>query len=151
VRLLEGLVRAALATLLAAASLAILVQVFLRYVLAAPLSWAEEFAVLVFAWIIFLGAALVQASDSHLSIDLLRHAAGPRFAAALDLFRLAVIFVCSAVLIWQGVALARQTLPLEYPAMGVSRAWLYGAVPACFAIGLAFVLRSFVSRLRARG
>jgi TRAP-type C4-dicarboxylate transport system permease small subunit len=150
VRFLEGAVRAALAALLAGASLAILGQVFMRYVLAAPVSWAEEFAVLAFAWIIFLGAALAQASDSHLSIDMLRRTAGARFAAALDLFRLSVIFVCSAVLIWQGVALARQTVSLEYPAMGVSRAWLYGAVPACFAIGLVFVLRSFVARLRAR-
>jgi TRAP-type C4-dicarboxylate transport system permease small subunit len=151
VQLLEGLVRAALATLLAAASLVILGQVFLRYVLAAPVSWAEEFAVLAFAWIIFLGAALVQASDSHLSIDMLRRMAGPRLVAALDLFRLAVILVCSAVLVWQGVALASQTVSLEYPAMGVSRAWLYGAVPACFGIGLAFVLRSLITRLRVRG
>jgi TRAP-type transport system small permease protein len=149
VRLLEGLVRAALATLLAAAALAILGQVFMRYVLAAPVSWAEEFAVLAFAWIIFLGAALVQASDSHLSIDMLRQSAGARFAAVLDCTRLAVIFVCSTVLIWQGVALARQTMALEYPAMGVSRAWLYGAVPVCFAIGLAFVLRSLSQRIRA--
>lgn len=149
-RFFEGAVRAALAALLAAASLTILAQVFLRYVLAAPVSWAEEFAVLAFAWIIFLGAALVQASDSHLSIDMLRHGAGPRFAAALDVFRLAVILACSAVLIWQGIALARQTLPLEYPAMGVSRAWLYGAVPVCFGIGLVFVLRSLLTRLRAR-
>ena len=148
-RLLEGLVRAALATLLGAASLAILGQVFMRYVLAAPVSWAEEFAVLALAWIIFLGAALVQANDSHLSIDMLRRDAGACLAAALDIFRLAVILLCSAVLIWQGVALARQTLPLEYPAMGVSRAWLYGAVPVCFAIGLAFALRSLSQRIRA--
>ena len=83
-----------------------------------------------------LGAAYVQRDDSHLSIDSLRRLAGPRLGRALDALRLGVIAACSLVVIWQGVALSLQTLPLEYPAMGVSRAWIYARAPVCFAIGL---------------
>jgi TRAP-type transport system small permease protein len=147
-RVLGRLVGLALAVGMAASSLVILAQVFMRYVLGAPISWAEEFAVLVFAWLIFLGAAYVQRDDSHLSIDSLRRLAGPRLALVLDVIRLAVIAVCSVVVIWQGVALSLQTLPLEYPAMGVSRAWLYASAPAGFAIGLACVLVALRGRLR---
>ncbi len=68
------------------ARLAMLAQVFMRYVFGAPFAWAEEFAVLVFAWLIFLGAAHVQRDDSHLSIDTLRQFAGPRRGRALDAF-----------------------------------------------------------------
>jgi TRAP-type transport system small permease protein len=148
VRVLDRLVELALAAGMAAASLVILAQVFMRYVLGAPISWAEEFAVLLFAWLIFLGAAYVQRDDSHLAIDLARRAAGPRLALALDLLRLGLIAACSAVLIWQGIALSLRTLPLEYPAMGVSRAWLYAAAPACFAVGLVYVLAGLRARLR---
>jgi TRAP-type C4-dicarboxylate transport system permease small subunit len=145
---LGRLVELALAAGMAACSLVILAQVFMRYVLGAPISWAEEFAVLVFAWLIFLGAAYVQRDDSHLSIDSLRRLAGPRLALALDATRLAVIVACSLVVIWQGVALCLQTLPLEYPAMGVSRAWLYASAPTGFAIGLVYAFVALRGRLR---
>src|SRR4051812_34197874 len=72
VQFVNRLVRSAAGAALAAASIAMLVQVFARFVLSAPLPWPEEFAVLLFAWITFLGAAAVQYDDSHLSIDSLR-------------------------------------------------------------------------------
>lgn len=144
--LLAGIVRALLALLVAVAAVAIFTQVVFRFVLATPLAWPEELAVLVFAWITFLGAAYVQADDSHLAIDAVRRALRPPLQRRLDQFRLAVIGGCSLVLIWQGTALALRTLPLTYPAMGVSRALLYVSVPVCFAIGLVFVLRHVIGR-----
>ncbi len=77
-RALEAL----LAIIVALTALAILLQVFRRYVLNAPLSWPEEFAVLMFGWMIFLGAALVQRATGHISIDVLRRrVGGPRCPA----------------------------------------------------------------------
>lgn len=148
-RILDGAVDVALALGVAASSLAILVQVFFRYVLDAPIAWAEEFAVLVFAWVIFLGSARVQRTDSHISIDTLRRLAGPRAGRWLDALRLAALGFVGVVLIWQGAGLASRTVFLRYPAMEISRAWLYASVPVCFAIGLVYVLRS--ARRVARG
>jgi TRAP-type C4-dicarboxylate transport system permease small subunit len=59
-----------------------------------------------------------------------------------------VVIGGSLVLIWQGVALSVRMLPLEYPAMGVSRSWLYASAPACFAIGLVYVFTGARERLR---
>ena len=59
-----------------------------------------------------------------------------------------MIAACSLVVIWQGVALSLRTLPLEYPAMGVSRAWLYASAPVCFAIGLVYVFAPLGSHSR---
>ncbi len=140
-RVLAALVALAVAIM----SLAILLQVFCRYVLNAPLTWPEELAVLTFAWMIFLGAALVQGSDSHISIDTLRRRAGPRLGRALDLVRHGAIGLCAVLLIWQGLGLARRTVPLTYPAMGISRAFLYGAVPVCFALLLVNVMRAAIA------
>lgn len=136
------------AAITAVMAAAIFAQVVLRYVFDAPLAWAEESAVLLFAWLIFLGAALVQASDSHLSIDMLRAVAGPRLALALDLLRLAVVAGCSAVLIYQGARLTQRTWVLLYPAMEVSRGLLYLSVVVGAACGLAFVAGLVATRLR---
>jgi TRAP-type C4-dicarboxylate transport system permease small subunit len=94
---------------------------------------------------IFLGAALVQGSDSHISIDTLRRRAGARLGRALDVVRHVGIGIAAVVLIWQGIALTSRTVMLTYPAMGISRAFLYGAVPVCFALLLVNLVRSAIA------
>jgi TRAP-type transport system small permease protein len=141
IRAAETAVRVGAALALAAASAAMFAQVAARYLFNAPFAWAEEFAVLAFAWITFLGAAAVQADDSHLSIDTLRGALPERGRFALDVVRRATIAAVSLVLIWQGVALSLRMQAIEFPAMGVSRAWLYVSVPVGFAFSLVFALR----------
>jgi TRAP-type C4-dicarboxylate transport system permease small subunit len=146
--ILRRVVEVLLALGMAVASLTMLAQVFLRYVMAAPISWAEEFTVLLFAWLIFLGAAYVQGTDSHLAVDSLRRVFPSRAVLFLDAFRLAMIVGCSAVLIWQGIALTQRTWILLYPAMEISRGFLYLSVPVCFTIGLLFLCFDLVARRR---
>jgi len=118
-----------------------LAQVFARFVLAAPFSWAEEFAVLLFAWITFLGAAAVQYDDSHLSIDTLRGRLSASGQRRLDIARRVAIAACCVVLVYEGVALSMRMWPLAFPAMGVTRSLLYLSVPVGFAFSLLFALR----------
>jgi TRAP-type C4-dicarboxylate transport system permease small subunit len=146
--LLDKAVWVALAALTAVMSLAILIQVLCRVLLGTAIVWAEEFAVLLFAWMIFLGSAYGQRNDSHLSIDTLRNALGRRARLAMDAFRLIVIAACSLVAIWQGVILTQRTVPLLYPAMEITRALLYVSVPVCFAIGLVYMVVDVCGRLR---
>ncbi|MEP7275936.1 MAG: TRAP transporter small permease [Betaproteobacteria bacterium] len=150
---MRGLVAAADRILRGAAGLALALsggamfaQVIARYVFDAPFAWAEEFATLLFSWIIFLGAAAVQRTDSHLSVDTLRARAGPRGQAALDVFRRLVIIACSAVLLWQGVALSVKMWPLQYPAMDVTRSLLYLTTP----VGAVFTILFAIWLLRTR-
>jgi TRAP-type C4-dicarboxylate transport system permease small subunit len=149
--ILRRVVEVLLALGMAVAALTMLTQVFLRYVMAAPISWAEEFTVLLFAWLIFLGAAYVQGTDSHLAVDSLRRALSARAVLLLDAFRLALIVACSAVLIWQGIALTQRTWVLLYPAMEISRGLLYLSVPVCFTVGLLFLCFDLVTRWRRNG
>jgi TRAP-type C4-dicarboxylate transport system permease small subunit len=139
---LTGLVRFAAGLALGVASVVMLAQVVARFVFAAPFSWAEELAVLLFAWITFIGAAAVQRNDSHLSIDTLRGRLPPRARRALDVVRRVVIAGCCALLIYEGIALSVRMWPLEFPAMGVTRSLLYLSVPAGCVFSLLFVLRS---------
>jgi len=148
-RLLDRIVWWCLAGVMAAMSLAMLVQVLCRVFLGTAIIWAEEFAVLLFAWSIFLGAAYAQKDDSHLSIDTLRLLAGPRLRLGLAVLRVGVIAACSVVSIWQGIDLTRRALPLMYPAMDITRSLLYASVPVGFALGLVY-LAIDVSRRRRR-
>jgi TRAP-type C4-dicarboxylate transport system permease small subunit len=75
----------------------------------------------------------------------LRRRVGARAARRLDAFRWLVIGSASLVLIWQGIGLTERTLALKYPAMGISRAFLYGAVPVCFGLLLINLVRSILA------
>src|SRR3982751_5614249 len=90
-RLLDRIVWWCLASVMAVMSLAMLVQVLCRVLLGTAIIWAEEFAVLLFAWSIFLGAAYAQKDDSHLSIDTLRMLAGPRLRVGLAVVRVGLL------------------------------------------------------------
>ena len=148
-RVLDGLtrlVRFAAGLALGVASIVMLAQVVARFVFASPFSWAEELAVLLFAWITFIGAAAVQRNDSHLSIDTLRGRLPLRGKRALDVFRRVVIAACCVLLIYEGTALSVRMWPLEFPAMEVTRSLLYLSVPVGCVFSLLFVLRSLRTR-----
>jgi TRAP-type C4-dicarboxylate transport system permease small subunit len=83
----------------------------------------------------------VQVDDSHLSIDTLRGALRARGRMALDSLRRLVIAAISVVLVWQGIALSIRMGSILFPAMEVTRAWLYASVPVGFAFVLAFAVR----------
>jgi TRAP-type C4-dicarboxylate transport system permease small subunit len=149
-KILDRLVWWALAAICAIMSLAIFVQVMCRFLYGTAIVWAEEFAVLLFAWMIFVGAAYAQKTDSHLSIDTLRTMVGPRTGLAMDMFRLAVIAACSVVAIWEGIGLAIRVLPLLYPAMEITRAWLYVGVPVGFGLGLIYMAHDIYCRVTGK-
>jgi TRAP-type transport system small permease protein len=149
-RALDRCVWWALAVINGIMSIAIFVQVMCRFVFGTAIVWAEEFAVLLFAWLIFVGAAYAQKSDSHLSIDTVRTMVGRKTAVAMDVFRLLLIVACSVVAIWEGIGLAIRVLPLLYPAMEITRAWLYAAVPVGFGMGLIYMAYDVYCRLTGK-
>lgn len=140
----------ALAVINGVMSLAIFVQVACRFLFGTAVVWAEEFAVLLFAWLIFVGAAYAQKTDSHLSIDTVRMMVGRKAGVAMDVFRLLVIAACSVVAIWEGIGLAIRVLPLLYPAMEITRAWLYAGVPVGFGLGLIYMAYDVYCRLTGK-
>src|SRR4051794_8044698 len=71
VRLVDRVADVLVAALLLVAVAVIFAQVVFRYVINSPSSWLDEFAVLVFAWMIFLGAAIAQRGDSHIAMSTL--------------------------------------------------------------------------------
>jgi TRAP-type transport system small permease protein len=89
--LLALLVRAAgvLEALLANTAFAVILvticwTVLSRYVLAAPVAWAEDVTSIAFAWLIFIGAAAVHGRRQHVSVDLLTATLPRRVRRLLD-------------------------------------------------------------------
>ena len=123
---------------LAFASALLFVNVVLRYVFLAPISWAEELSLYLLVWIVFVGASVAVRTRGHVAIDLLPRMLSPdnrkRLAllvGMLNLVFLAVFFYFSAAHTLR-VAAGGQVTPimlapmwLTYLAMPVGSALMF--------------------------
>ena len=115
--------------LLVAIILATLGNVAGRYLFSYSLVWADEFSRLAFITLVFLGAALAVASQSHLVVDTLVLKAGERLATPLKVFAHIVAALFFAFLFIGGYRQAFASLEQLTPALQVGIGYVYGVVP----------------------
>lgn len=107
----------------------VFLSVLFRYVLNRPLAWTEELASLLFAWLTFVGAYVGFRTRSHIAIDTLVIFLPPGIHRALARLVDLGVLCLLAIFVWQGVRLTLTTRGLEYPAMEISRGYLYASLP----------------------
>jgi TRAP-type C4-dicarboxylate transport system permease small subunit len=83
--------------------LLICANAFGRYVLHAPIIWAEEVLGYVLVWVVYLGAVEVTRDDGHLSMDLITHALTPRWRRPVELLRNLVFLAVCALITYQAI------------------------------------------------
>jgi TRAP-type C4-dicarboxylate transport system permease small subunit len=118
-----------LALCLAAMTGVVFTAVVFRYVLNSPLDWTGELASLLFAWLTFAGAYVGSRSRSHVRIDALTLLLPVRAQQILQRLADVGVLLLLGIFIWQGCSLTWITRGLEYPAMEISRGYLYASLP----------------------
>jgi TRAP-type C4-dicarboxylate transport system permease small subunit len=146
-RVLEAL----LATLMALMVLAVLWQVFTRFILRDPSSTMEELVRFGLIWVGLLGAAYGFGKRLHLSMDLLTQRLSSKNRAGLDcLIQICVIVFASSVLIIGGSRLVDLTLAMGQAsaALQIERGYVYLALPFSGAVIIFYSALSFAESLR---
>jgi TRAP-type transport system small permease protein len=137
--ILDRLIRWGLAACLGVMTCIVFVSVVFRYVLNSPLTWTEELASLLFAWLTFVGAFVGFRTRSHISIDTLVIFLPPALRRGIARLVDVCVLLLMGVFVWQGLSLTVTTWSLEFPAMEISRGYLYLAIPVgalLMAVGL---------------
>lgn len=129
IRILDYLPEAALGITVIVTTITIFAQVIFRYVFNSPIYWADEFAVLIFAWMIFIGTAVAIKYNEQISVDTLVRLLPERFQTGLAILTNIAILLVIVVLFIQGILLTAKTIELKYPAMEISRGFLYISLP----------------------
>ncbi len=145
--LIDRLVGWALAACLGTMTCVVFVSVVFRYVLNSPLAWTEELASMLFAWLTFVGAYIGSRFRSHIAIDTLVIFLPARARQALARVVDAGVLLLLAVFAWQGIRLTITTWSLEFPAMEISRGYLYASLP----VGAGLMAVAIVRGWRGRG
>jgi C4-dicarboxylate transporter DctM subunit len=105
--------------ILVALILLVAAQVIFRYVLNLPITWSEELATYLFAWLIFLGATVSIRRDESPALTLLIDRLSPRVATVPRAMREVAGLALSLTLVWQGAVVCAELMAQRSPTMQV--------------------------------
>jgi TRAP-type C4-dicarboxylate transport system permease small subunit len=149
--MVDRALEALLATLMALMVLAVLWQVFTRFVLRDPSSIMEELVRFGLIWVGLLGAAYGFGKRLHLSMDLLARRLSGKNQVALDcIMQLSVIFFALSILIIGGSRLVDLTLAMGQTsaALQIKRGYVYVALPFSGIMIIFYAASALVDNLR---
>ena len=132
-RTLDKILGIFLVILLVLMVLAVLWQIFSRYLMNSPSSFTEELARFLFIWIGILGAAYASGQQSHLAIDILPPKLDPlnRRRLRIGINLLIILFSLTVLVIGGGnLVYVNYLLGQSSAALNVPLSWVYGIVPA---------------------
>lgn len=139
IRLLDRIVgivaRVALAigmAMLAVALVAVCYGVAMRYVLNAPVTWADELVGYLLVYIVMLGAAESLRRGEVIAVDVLSERFGRRGRRAVEVFGMAAVVLVGGVLMttgWDMVAFSARISRLSEGYLAVPLAWTQFAIP----------------------
>ena len=143
---LNRICEVALIILLAAMAVVVFLQVLFRYIIHLPLFWTEEFARYCLVWASLLGAAVALKRGEHIAVTFFLDNFPKRAARALTVVAQISVILILAVMAWGGIKLVLVTSAQISPALRISMAVPYLALPIGSVIMLFHVLSSMMQR-----
>ena len=126
----------------------IFLGVFSRYVLLRTFTWYDEIARACMVWMVFLGAAVGVKHDAHFRLTLAVARLSRRVQRVADGFGCLMVMALGAVLIRQGWVLVELGRFQSTPVIGLSKFWIYLAIPVGGALMILFALGPLWGALR---
>jgi TRAP-type C4-dicarboxylate transport system permease small subunit len=126
------------ATLFVAMFLAVALQIAARNLLNVPVSWTEELARFLYAWVAFLGAVIITRDHDHIKIDYISGMVSGRVKVLLAIFADLLAIIYTLAVLRGGLLLVSINGGMPLASMGkiLTFAHLYAAVP----VGMIFIL-----------
>jgi len=119
-------------TAVAVCIVAITALVFLSAVLRTinhPINWAQDFSLLLFAWVVFLGADVALRRADFLRVDIIVSRFPEKLREALYYIWYMVAIVFLAMLVCYGIPLALENTKRPLGTMAISYSWVTISVP----------------------
>ena len=110
-------------------TLAVIVQVFLRYVFSFSLSWSEEVARYLMIWVAFLGGSLALQKGLHIGVELLLVRISPEWRKWISIFSKMLILTFLIFLTIGGIKITWAVRDQSSPALLFSMAYAYLSAP----------------------
>jgi TRAP-type C4-dicarboxylate transport system permease small subunit len=128
-RILSNAVEWVCMVLMVVLSVDLFLGVFSRYVMVRTFTWYDEIARGCFVWLTFLGAAVGVKRHAHFRLHIVVDRLSPRLRQATVFLLPLVVIIFAGVLIQQGLVFLELGKFQQTPVMGLSKTWIYVAIP----------------------
>ncbi len=147
-RIWDTLIEAVSAVIVVALTVIVFVQVFNRFVLKTPLAWSEDLAMLLFQWVVYLGAAIGVKRARHFGIELVVRQLPERARRAVELLTPIVMAIVALVMIFQGWSILTFNRTRIYSTMDLSYTWAFLPIPLAGVLILIYLVQLEFRRWR---
>lgn len=124
-------------------------QVFARYVLNASPAWAEQAALLLMIWYVFIAAAAGVREGFHIRIAVFADQLPDKLRHVVRLITHLVVLLFGIAMAYWGVELARATWEHVIPTLGISRGYAYIPIALSGALIAGFALEQLIAEMRS--
>jgi TRAP-type C4-dicarboxylate transport system permease small subunit len=125
----------------------VIMAVFFRYVLFAPLRWGEELARLLMMWIGMLGIAIALKDGEHIGIETMVSRFGKRQRALCHLVSHLLVGVFLVILFYFGLLQAIRARNIILPALLIPWTWPMLAVPCAAVVQLVHLVPMILNEI----
>lgn len=135
--------------LLAAVCVTLMIQIVMRYIFNASLSWSEEFARYCFVWSTFLSVSYSIKRSSMLRVDILVQYLPAKARKAIDVLMEIIVLAFFAFLIYHSFGVVRRIAASgqRSPALGLPMVTVYAALIVGFALACVRGVQKLISLL----
>ena len=124
--------------------------VFVRFVPISSMGWADEIIEFAFAWMVFLGAAVLWGARSHFRVEILpERLAGKKSGRVLEIFLSLCAFAFLLIFTYEGGLIAIRATDRS-PILELPRTLWYMSIPISGTIMIGYTLRDLITLLRGR-
>ena len=149
-KVLDTCIEATCAVMVVALAVIVFVQVFNRFVLQTPLAWSEDLAMLLFQWVVFLGAALGVKRMRHFGIELVVRQFPQRMRHQVELLTPIVMAIVALVMIFQGWAILGLNRTRIFSSMDLTYIWAFLPIPIGGVLILIYLIQVEIDRWRGK-
>lgn len=125
-------------------------QVFARYVLNDSPAWAEQAALLLMIWYVFIAAAAGVREGFHIRIAVFADNLPPKLRRAVNLIAHLMVVAFGVSMVVFGIELARETWLHVIPTLGISRGYAYLPIALSGVLITGFAIEQFIAELRSK-
>jgi TRAP-type C4-dicarboxylate transport system permease small subunit len=138
------------AILVVSLAVVVFLQVFNRYVLKSPLAWSEDLAMLLFQWVIFLGAAIGVKGMRHFGIELVVRNLPEKIRRVIEYIVPVFVGIVALIMITEGLELLSFNRARIYSSMNLSYTWAYLPIPVSGCLMMIYLIWHEVTRWQGR-
>ena len=138
---IENFISKSAAYILGAAVVLVSLQIFLRFIFNAPLTWTEEVDRYLFVWSVYLGSALAVAKKAHIRVTILIDLGGPKLEKISQILDTSCCIIAFSFVAYFGSKLAYANLNARFYTLEFMPLILfYLSVPIGMLLSLLFLL-----------